>query len=117
MKRHRGFRPGRVRKRSGPGQYQVRARVERFPQRGSDEGLGSLSRDQLGAIDNWEETVPVPVPEGAEYTDLEIDGGAGFMLSMMDEGGAVVWELDGTLHLVAGNLPAEELQQVAESLQ
>jgi PadR family transcriptional regulator PadR len=30
MKRHRGFRPGRVRRRVGPGQYQVRARVERF---------------------------------------------------------------------------------------
>jgi PadR family transcriptional regulator PadR len=30
MKRHRGFRPGRVRKRIGPGQYEVRARVERF---------------------------------------------------------------------------------------
>jgi PadR family transcriptional regulator PadR len=30
MKRHRGLRPGRVRRSVGPGQYQVRARVERF---------------------------------------------------------------------------------------
>lgn len=91
--------------------------------------------DQLGAIDNWDETVPVPVPEGAEYEDLTIDGNAGFMLSMdgsdhsmpsihgdvgamfpMDhEGGIVVWEADGTLHIVAGNLDTDELRDVAES--
>lgn len=73
--------------------------------------------DQLGAIDDWETTVPVPVPEGADYEDLTINGNAGFMLTMEDEGGLVGWESGGTLHVVAGNLPGAELQRVAESVE
>jgi hypothetical protein len=73
--------------------------------------------DQLGAIDNWDETLPVPVPEGADYEDLTIDGNAGFMLTMHDEGGVVVWEADGTLYVVGGNLDGDELVQIAESMQ
>jgi hypothetical protein len=73
--------------------------------------------DQLGAIDNWDETVPVPVPEGADYEDVTIDGNAGFILTMDDEGGVLAWEDDGTLHVVAGNLTASDLEQIAESIQ
>lgn len=82
-----------------------------------DPRLPDELADQLGAIDNWDETVPVPVPDGAEYEDLTIDGNAGFMLTMDGEGGIVGWEADGTLHIVAGNVGAEELQQIAESMQ
>jgi hypothetical protein len=73
--------------------------------------------DQLGAIDNWDETMPVPVPEGAEYEDLTIDGNAGFMLTLDNEGGAVVWESNGVLHVVGGNLSSSELLSVAESME
>jgi hypothetical protein len=73
--------------------------------------------DQLGAIDNWDETVPVPVPEGAEYEDLEFNGNPGFMLTMDREGAVIVWEANGTLHFVGGNLDADELEQIAESMQ
>jgi hypothetical protein len=73
--------------------------------------------DQLGAIDNWDETMPVPVPEGADYEDLTIEGNAGFMLTMDREGGVVVWEADETLYAVGGNLDGDELIQIAESMQ
>ena len=73
--------------------------------------------DQLGAIDNWDETVPVPVPDGAEYEDLTINGNAGFMLTMDGEGGVIAWESNGVLHFVAGNVGADELQQIAESME
>jgi hypothetical protein len=73
--------------------------------------------DQLGAIDDWETTMPVPVPEGADYEDLTINGDAGFLLTMEDEGGVVGWESDGTLHIVAGSLTGSELQRVAESVE
>ena len=72
---------------------------------------------QLRAIDNWDETIPVPVPDGADYEDLMIDGNAGFSLSMDDEGGMVVWEADGTMYVVAGSLDIEELIEIAESMQ
>ncbi|MEX2425706.1 MAG: DUF4367 domain-containing protein [Thermomicrobiaceae bacterium] len=73
--------------------------------------------DQLDAIDNWDETVPVPVPEGADYEDLTIDGNPGFVLSMDNKGGVVAWADEGTLHFVAGNSGADELQEIAESMQ
>jgi hypothetical protein len=73
--------------------------------------------DQLGAIDNWDETMPVPVPEGADYEDITIDGEAGFLMTMDNKGGVVVWEVDGTLHAVGGNLSGSELQRIAESMQ
>lgn len=82
-----------------------------------DPRLPDELADQLGAIDNWDETVPVPVPDGAEYEDLTIDGNAGFMLTMDGEGGVIGWEADGTLHVIAGNVGADELQQIAESMQ
>ncbi len=73
--------------------------------------------DQLGAIDNWEETVPVPVPEDATYEDLDFNGNPGFLLTMQDEGGVIVWEADGTLHFVGGSVDVDELREIAESMQ
>jgi hypothetical protein len=73
--------------------------------------------DQLRAIDDWDNTIPVPVPDGADYQDLMIDDYAGFALTMHDEGGLVVWEADGTMHIVAGTLDIDELIDLAESMQ
>ena len=73
--------------------------------------------DQLGAIDNWEETIPVPVPEDATYEDLDFTGNPGFSLTMDDEGAILVWEADGTLHFVGGTIDLDELREIAESMQ
>lgn len=73
--------------------------------------------DQLGAIDDWEETIPVPVPEDATYEDLDFNGNPGFTLTMDEKGGILVWESDGTLHLVGGTIDLDELREIAESMQ
>lgn len=71
--------------------------------------------DQLGAIDDWETTMPVPVPEGAEYEDVSVQGDPGFLLTMDGES-VLVWIGDNTLHFVAGSFDADELMDVAESV-
>lgn len=81
----------------------------------NDPRMPSELRSQLGEIDDWERTLPVPVPEDAEYRDITVDGHAGFLVSM-DDGSAAVWEADGTLHFVAGTFAAEEIERVAGSL-
>lgn len=73
--------------------------------------------DQLKAIDDWDSTIPVPVPDGADYQDVTIGDYAGFALTMHDEGGVVVWEAAGTMHFVAGSLEVDELIDLAESMQ
>lgn len=73
--------------------------------------------DQLRAIDDWDQTLPVPVPDNAEYQDIMIGDHHGFALTMHDEGGVVVWETGGTMHVVAGSLDIDELIDLAESMQ
>jgi hypothetical protein len=73
--------------------------------------------DQLGAIENWDNTLPVPVPEGAEYEDLEIDGNPGFLMSIGREGAVLVWTADSTIYFVGGSVSPDELEQIAESIQ
>lgn len=94
-------------------------------------GLSADLVDQLKAVDDWHNTLIVPVPEGAETRDVTIAGEAGLLIEagafdgsqwgidFQIEGDAsvVMWSEDGVLYLVAGTLDGDTLVDVAESLQ
>ncbi len=86
---------------------------------------------QLRSIDNWESTLVVPVPEGAESRDVSINGESGLLLEASEfdgsdwgmefalEGDAsvIMWHADGKLYIVAGSVNGDTIQNVADSLE
>lgn len=93
-------------------------------------GLPADLVDQLRSIENWENTLVVPVPEGADTRDVSVDGEPGLLLDAGEfdgsdwgiefepEGDAsvVMWHDDGNFYIVAGSLSGDELLEVADSL-
>lgn len=93
-------------------------------------GLPSDLVSQLRSIENWENTLVVPVPEGAETRDVTVDGEAGLLLEAGEfdgsdwglelelEGDAsvVMWHDDGKLYVVAGSIDGDDIMDVADSL-
>lgn len=72
---------------------------------------------QLRAIDDWQNTLVVPVPEGASSEDVTVDGEPGLLITMDDDSGAVVlWEDDGQLYVVAGSESGDTVLDLASSL-
>jgi hypothetical protein len=71
--------------------------------------------EQIRAIDDWETTFIVPVPEGVDAWEIEIDGADALVLEI-DFGSAILWQSNGIVYVVAGDLPADELIQIAESM-
>lgn len=93
-------------------------------------GLPSDLVSQLRSIEDWESTLILPVPQGAETRDVSIDGEAGLLLESGEfdgsdwgiefelEGDAsvVMWHDDGTLYVVAGSVNGSDVLDVADSL-
>lgn len=95
-------------------------------------GLPEDFVSQVRAIDDWQNTLIVPVPEGAETRDVTIDGAPGLLLEAGEFDGAawgldldfdiegdlsvVMWNEDGVLYIVAGTLNGDDLLDVAGSL-
>lgn len=85
---------------------------------------------QLRNIDNWQNTLVLPVPEGAETRDVTIDGNGGLLIEAGTFDGAefgfafeldgdlsvVMWNDEGSLYIVAGTLDGDQLLDVATSL-
>jgi hypothetical protein len=73
---------------------------------------------QLRGLDNWETTLPIPVPLGdVAWRDTTIAGGPGLIFGDNSGlGSAAVWQRDGRIHGVAGALTAEEVTRLANSL-
>lgn len=73
---------------------------------------------QLRSIQDWEETLVVPVPAGWSSEDVTIDGEPGLLVSADDDTGAVVlWEKSGSLHLVGATADGDVVMDVANSVQ
>jgi anti-sigma factor RsiW len=70
---------------------------------------------QLRAIDDWENTLIIPIPEGAESDDVTVNGEPGLLIEH-DLGTAVLWEEDGILYAVVGQVSADEVQDIADSM-
>jgi hypothetical protein len=88
----------------------LREEVLRFP------GLPSDLVAQLRAIDDWEHTLIIPIPEGATSENITINGEPGLLIEH-DLGSAVLWEKDGILHAVIGQISADAVRDIADSTQ
>ncbi len=83
-------------------------------------GLPGLPPDfvaQLRAIEDWETTLVIPVPDGASSDDVTIDGAPGLLITSDDgEGSVALWENDGILYIVGGTESGDTISNIANSL-
>ncbi len=82
-------------------------------------GLPAEVAAQLRAIQNWENTLPIPVPaDKIAWRETTIHGGQGLVLTdNTGLGSAALWRLrDGRIYGVAGPLKDGELQRVVDAL-
>jgi hypothetical protein len=84
-------------------------------------GLPSLSPEtarQLRAIQDWRSTLPLPLPaDQVQWRETTVNGGPG--LALAETGGAhqaLIWQRDGRVYGVAGQLKADEILRIASSL-
>ena len=82
-------------------------------------GLPADTVDQLRAIDDWTQTLPIPVPQDASVSrHVTVAGAPG--VSVQDaqtRHGVVLWQRDGMVYGVGGSYGEQELLAVAASLQ
>lgn len=72
---------------------------------------------QLRSIEDWQETLIVPVPDGASSEDVTVDGNAGLLVQADDGSGAMVlWEEDDRLIIVGGTESGDVIEEFARSL-
>jgi len=70
---------------------------------------------QIRAVRDWRETLIIPLPENATSRTVSLRGTSGLLIESPD-GTAVLWQERGILHVVGGNLGADETLAVARSL-
>lgn len=88
----------------------LREEILRFP------GLPTDLVAQLRAIDDWESTLIIPIPEGATSDDITINGEPGLLIEHA-LGSAALWEKDGILYAVIGQVSDDAVRDVADSMQ
>lgn len=88
----------------------LREEILQFP------GLPTDLVAQLRAIDDWEHTLIIPIPEGADSSDVTVNGEPGLLIEDPEKGSAVLWQDGGVLHLVAGQVDGDAVLDVANSL-
>ncbi|MBV9171282.1 MAG: hypothetical protein JOZ81_14485 [Chloroflexi bacterium] len=82
-------------------------------------GLPAQTVAQLKRIQNWNETLPIPVPvDKVNWQQTTFPkGGQGLLLNdNSGVGSAAIWQQDGHLYGVAGSVKATDLKRVADSL-
>ncbi|HUG17247.1 MAG TPA: hypothetical protein VMM78_19735 [Thermomicrobiales bacterium] len=87
----------------------LREDILRFP------GLPADLVAELRSIDDWENTLIIPIPEGATIRDVTISGQPGLLVES-PEGSVVLWEKSGILYGVGGQISGEQALDVAGSL-
>ena len=73
---------------------------------------------QLRAIQDWRNTLPIPVPmDRIRWQQVTVAGGPGLLLADNSGlGSGAIWQRDGRVYGVAGAAPAAVIQRVAENL-
>jgi hypothetical protein len=73
---------------------------------------------QLGAMQDWTNTLPIPVPvDKVTWQETTIAGAQAYILNdNTGLGSGVIWQRDGRIQGVAGPMKATDLRKVAESL-
>jgi hypothetical protein len=81
-------------------------------------GLPNAVVSQLKTMDNWSNTLPIPVPvDQVNWQQVTINGTPALLLKDNSGiGSAAVWHANGHLIGVAGTLKADDLTKIAKSL-
>jgi hypothetical protein len=81
-------------------------------------GLPPVVVSQLRQIQNWNDTLPIPVPvDKVNWQSTTFTGGQGLLLNdNSGVGSAAIWHANGHLYGVAGTLKGADLKRVADSL-
>ena len=81
-------------------------------------GLPAAVVTQLKQIQNWNETLPIPIPvDQVHWQSTSFNGNQGLLLNdNSGAGSAAVWHAGGHLYGVAGSLKASDLKRIADSL-
>lgn len=80
-------------------------------------GLPDSVTRQLATIDDWRTTLPIPVPidrVGGEETT--VDGAEAILIQEQGLGSGLLWQRDGVVTGVAGNMDEAALRAVVDSL-
>lgn len=81
-------------------------------------GLPPETVQQLRAIQDWRNTLPIPVPvDRMAWQQASIGGGQGLLFAdNTGAGSAAIWQRDGRIYGVAGAANADQLRRVADAL-
>jgi hypothetical protein len=81
-------------------------------------GLPQATVNQLRQIQNWNETLPVPIPvDRVNWQSTSFNGNQGLLLNDNSGiGSAAIWHASGHLFGVAGSLRATDLERIADGL-
>ena len=80
-------------------------------------GLPQDTVAQLKAVQDWERTLIIPVPENATSKNVKIKGNAGMVIVDGEgRGTLVLWQQDGMLFAVGGTLTEAEALAIANGL-
>jgi hypothetical protein len=81
-------------------------------------GLPAETVRQLRAINNWHETLPIPIPTSSvHWQSVSFNGAQGLLLDDNSGiGSAAIWQSGGHLYGLAGTFKATELKRIADSL-
>jgi hypothetical protein len=81
-------------------------------------GLPADLVGQLRQIKDWQHTLVIPVPSGATSHDVTINGQPALLIEgNTGEGSAVLWQKDGFLYVVAGQVSSDAVQATADAMQ
>jgi hypothetical protein len=81
-------------------------------------GLPPATVSQLKQIQNWNQTLPIPIPvDKVHWQSTTFSGNQGLLLNdNSGVGSAAIWHANGHLYGVAGSLRATELKKIADNL-
>jgi hypothetical protein len=80
-------------------------------------GLPADLVGQLRSVDDWQHTLIIPIPQGATSSDVTVNGHPGLLIEMANNGGsAVIWQQNGTLYAVAGQVDKDTILSIAASM-
>ncbi len=84
----------------------------------SQPGIPPDLARELGLLGNLKTTLPVPTPEGAKSSSINIGGSPAVLLTdKPNDASAAIWEApSGEVHIVAGLLDGQDLRSVAEQV-
>jgi len=81
-------------------------------------GLPQSTVSQLKQIQNWNQTLPIPIPvDKVNWQSTTFNGNQGLLLNdNSGVGSAAIWHATGHLYGMAGSLRATDIKRIADSL-